>query len=54
MTSFKNIQEANKKCVNKRFHTKMPVDYVGEAERAEELLKTHRQMKCPGCGLWAI
>lgn len=32
----------------------MPDGYLDRAEWALEMLKTHRQKRCPACGLWAI
>lgn len=31
-----------------------PTGYVNRAEWAEEMLTTHDQLQCPGCGLWTI
>jgi rRNA maturation protein Nop10 len=35
-------------------HTPHPDGYLQHAAWAEEKLKTHRQERCPVCGLWAI
>jgi hypothetical protein len=42
------------RCPNLANHTPMPDGYLARQERAEELMRTHRQTRCPGCGLWAI
>lgn len=41
-------------CPNASEHTPSPTGYVAEADWADEMLKTHRQVKCSGCGLYAI
>lgn len=41
-------------CPNKASHLLGPSGYVERAEWAEEMRKTHRQERCPGCGLWVI
>lgn len=35
-------------------HTKAPIGYVAWHEWAEKKARTHRQERCPNCGLWAI
>jgi len=35
-------------------HTPCPTGYGARAEWAEKMMKTHRQRRCPFCGLWAI
>lgn len=35
-------------------HTPAPAGYVAFFEWAEQKAKTHRCVKCPHCGLWAI
>jgi hypothetical protein len=35
-------------------HTKAPEGYLQWHAWAEKKSKTHKQKKCPGCGLWAI
>lgn len=35
-------------------HTTCPTDYVGWHEWAEKMSKTHKQEKCPHCGLLAV
>ncbi len=35
-------------------HTPHPQGYLQHAAWADEMLKTHRQQRCPICGLWAI
>jgi len=41
-------------CPNKASHMLGPPGYVERAEWAEEMRKTYRQERCPGCGLWVI
>lgn len=31
-----------------------PTRYIAHSAWAEEMLKTHDQIQCPGCGLWTI
>lgn len=35
-------------------HTPAPTDYLMFHAWAKEKRKTHRQTRCPGCGLWAV
>ena len=35
-------------------HTPCPKEYLQWHEWAEEMEKTHRQIRCPHCGLWTI
>lgn len=35
-------------------HTPHPEGYIQHAAWAERMLKTHKQSRCPTCGLWAI
>lgn len=35
-------------------HTPEPTGYFAWHEWAERMTKTHKQIRCPGCGLWAI
>lgn len=35
-------------------HTPSPKGYLGWHDWAKKLGRTHRQVKCPGCGLYAI
>lgn len=35
-------------------HTPQPRGYLARSEWAESMLKTHKQERCPHCGLWAI
>jgi hypothetical protein len=35
-------------------HTPAPEGYIQWHHWAEAMSKTHRQRKCPGCGLYAI
>lgn len=54
---FKNVKIANASCKLRKLHTKMPEGYVAFAETADKLIKTHRQIRCPGCGfltLWVL
>jgi DNA-directed RNA polymerase subunit RPC12/RpoP len=51
---FKNVQIANGSCKLRKLHTKMPEGYVHFAETADELIKTHRNIQCPGCGFYVL
>jgi hypothetical protein len=35
-------------------HTPRPEGFLAWHHWAEEKAKTHKQVKCPTCGLWAI
>lgn len=35
-------------------HTPAPEGYVARAEWAERMMLTHRQRRCPGCGLYQV
>ncbi len=35
-------------------HDQANLGYVAHFEWAEEMLKTHDQRQCPGCGMWSI
>lgn len=35
-------------------HTPCPSGYLAWHEWAEEMAKTHRQVRCKGCGLYAV
>lgn len=35
-------------------HTPAPTGYVARAEWAERMSRTHRQVRCPGCGLFKV
>lgn len=41
-------------CPNYKNHTKQPEGYLAWHEWAEKKSKTHHQVKCDGCGLFAI
>lgn len=41
-------------CPQEHLHTPHPSGYIEHAEWAERMLKTHVQVQCPGCLLWAI
>lgn len=41
-------------CPQKSKHTKCPTGYIAWHDWAERKSKKHRQVKCPGCGLYAI
>jgi hypothetical protein len=41
-------------CSNQKAHTPCPKGYIDWHQWAEKKAKTHRQLKCVGCGLFAI
>ncbi len=41
-------------CPNQQEHTPCPHDYPGWHAWAERKAKTHEQVRCLGCGLFAI
>lgn len=42
----------SKRC--QRYHTPHPSGYAEHEEWAERMMRTHRQARCVGCGLWAV
>lgn len=42
------------KCANGGKHTPQPTGYLQWHMWAEEKAKTHRQERCPACGLWSV
>lgn len=50
----KSLSTQIESCPNIENHTVHPIGYVAHAEWAEEMMKTHKQIKCPDCGLYAI
>lgn len=41
-------------CPKKHLHTACPSGYLEWAEWADKKARRHVQVRCPGCGLWAI
>lgn len=41
-------------CPRKELHTPCPEGYLQWHAWADKMSKTHKQVRCPGCGLWAI
>lgn len=41
-------------CPNASEHTDCPTTYLGWHEWAEEKSKTHRPVRCSGCGLFKV
>lgn len=35
-------------------HTPHPIGYIAYANWADRMAKTHRQIPCESCGLWAV
>lgn len=50
----RNREDAPPICRQSKLHTPSPEGYLAWHEWAEKKSKTHRQERCPGCGLWAI
>lgn len=46
--------EARQNCPNRDNHTDRPIGYAAWHEWARNMGKTHRQIRCDGCGLYAI
>lgn len=49
-----NPKPTNKSSNWCKYHTEMPDGYLQGHDAAQTLLKTHRQVLCPGCGLYKI
>jgi hypothetical protein len=45
---------AAKKCPNAKKHTRSPLTYLARYSWAQDMMKGHRQLRCPGCGLYKI
>lgn len=41
-------------CPNRADHAEEPSGYLQWHEWAKRMSKTHKQSRCPGCGLWKI
>jgi hypothetical protein len=41
-------------CTNEAQHTPHPVRQFAHEAWAEQMLRSHKQMRCPDCRLWAI
>lgn len=52
--SWRHARELREACPRFLDHTPMPEDYVMRSEWADEKAKTHRQVRCVGCNLFAI
>ena len=54
MTTESDRSHALEACPNKAQHTPQPDGYLEWHDWAERMTKTHRQIQCDGCKLWAI
>ena len=50
----RNLIMAARLCPNSENHTLCPEDYIQWHEWAKSMDKTHKQIKCKGCGLYTI
>lgn len=41
-------------CPKASQHTPNPSGYIDWCNWADEMSKTHKQIRCDGCGLWSI
>jgi hypothetical protein len=41
-------------CANAANHTPMPDGYLERHEWARQMLRTHKQTRCPQCSLWVV
>lgn len=46
--------EMDESCPNKKNHTNQPSGYIAWHDWAQKKTKTHRQVRCQGCGLFSI
>lgn len=51
---FRETQRKSPKCPVEALHTTCPKDYLEWHKWAARMGKTHKQVKCKGCGLYAI
>lgn len=42
------------KCPKAELHTPAPKGYMAWCDWVEHISKTHRQVECPGCGLFLV
>lgn len=49
-----NIFDRRPGCPNAAQHEPWPRGYIQASDYADEMMKTHDQAQCPGCGLWEI
>ena len=52
----KNLVEqiTGQDCSNKKEHTKHPEGYLQHHAWMDKMIKTHKQIRCKGCGLYEI
>lgn len=48
------LRDDSEVCADHANHTPSPDGYIEWHHWAKEMSKTHRQVKCPTCGLYAI
>ncbi len=48
------MSDPRETCPNRKAHTKCPKGYLPWHEWAREKGKTHKQIKCKGCGRYSI
>ncbi len=48
------VTQIGRSCANDASHTECPNEYLAWHDWAEKKMKTHKQVKCPKCGLYAI
>ncbi len=48
------MDDPRETCPNRKAHTKDPKGYIQWHEWADEKRKTHRQIRCEGCGRYSI
>ena len=50
----KPTDDVTQSCPNEANHTPAPTGYLPYAAWADRMHRTHKQQKCPGCGLYVI
>ena len=49
----KHVQDSAS-CPRAELHTSCPSGYIAWHGWADEMVKTHRAQRCPGCHLWRV
>jgi len=48
------VSDSESDCPLRRDHTPEPEGYMQRLDWMQAMSRTHRQVQCRGCGLWAI
>lgn len=48
------VADTTSSCARRELHTPAPTGYLQWCEWARSMQSTHRQVRCPGCGLYMV